>query len=228
MFTHVSFDVWNTLISSNPEFAKARTQAISDILGVDLALVRSAYTAVKTRVDHEAELNGAGYSNPYVYQLLLDELQLDCHQRSDFRLIGEMQRIVDGLFLELPPKIDVSTKEAIRLLRYEGCTVSIASNTNFISGYVMGPWLTNEFGSFKFMLFSDIERVSKPHPTFFNSVITLSNVDNPTKIMHIGDNPICDVKGPNALGIRGVLVNSPLDVYTTVNNMMKDNNNATV
>ena len=60
------------------------------------------------------------------------------------------------------------------------------------------------------MIFSDIEKVSKPNPkifqTVFRKVNELKTVDK-GEILHIGDNMIADFEGAKKFGFEAKLIN---------------------
>jgi len=64
-----------------------------------------------------------------------------------------------------------------------------------------------------FQLYSDEFRMSKPNPSFFR--LMLDNID-PKKhpgiklheVIHVGDNPVADIAGAQAVGIKSLLINS--------------------
>lgn len=62
---------------------------------------------------------------------------------------------------------------------------------------------------FDFVITSAEIGQSKPHPEIFQAAIDLSGLP-PEQLLHIGDDPVRDILGANALGIRTVWVNRGL------------------
>lgn len=217
--SHISFDVWNTLIIANPAFAAARTGYLAWALKRDTAEVKDAYTRVKKQVDTAAEDTGVGYTTPEVYAKLFEALNVEYNDIFAEALMYD----VNDLFLRHPPTIVDSVKRLIALARSRGLTVSIGSNSNFISGRQMYPWLLSQFDhAFSYGVFSDLERTAKPSATFFGRVIDNARQCRgqgavpPHAIVHVGDNPICDGWGADEVGIRGLLVKGPDQLFDTV------------
>jgi putative hydrolase of the HAD superfamily len=211
MIAHVSFDVWNTLIKPNPEFSLNRTTLIALALNLDTDYVKRAYTHVKHVVDTIAETTGEAFSTPEVYQLFFRA----CGVSVSGRLADEIRLAVDELFNRFPPTIVDSVYQTLNELQSREITVSIASNSNFISGHVMHPWLQSQLGErFLFNRYSDVIGTAKPSIKFFDSVYEGVMIHHPdlldrSNILHVGDNPTCDGYGAVNAGMHSVLVPSP-------------------
>jgi putative hydrolase of the HAD superfamily len=217
MITHISFDVWNTLIKPNPEFALARTKLIALALNLDEAYVKTAYTHVKRVVDGMAEREGKAYSTEEVYKLLFSSMCVSVSPA----LAKEIRLSVDELFRCLPPTIGHGVREMLDWLTRSRITASIGSNSNYISGSVMLPWIESACShQFAFSLFSDLELTAKPSKEFFELLYDHVNddrypetshfpVQDPKQILHVGDNEICDVFGAQRCGMHGLLIVNP-------------------
>lgn len=217
MITHVSFDIWNTLIKPNPEFALARTKFIALALNLEEAYVRQAYTHVKRVVDGLAEREGKAYSTEEVYKILFAALGVTVSQRH----AREIRQTVDETFNQFPPTVGNGVYELLRWLEQRRITTSIASNSNYISGSVMLPWIEGALNHvFNFALFSDLVMTAKPAPEFFEELYDCVNADrypttchfpvqDPKEILHVGDNEVCDVFGAQRAGMKSLLVINP-------------------
>lgn len=102
-----------------------------------------------------------------------------------------------------------------RLRESDLSTVSILSNTGFIKGKTLRKVLKhlNLDSLLDFQLYSDEFRLSKPNREFFQLMLdTIDQKKHPQielkQIIHIGDNPIADVRGAEAIGINSLLINS--------------------
>lgn len=210
MFKHVSFDVWNTIVKPNPEFALYRTKLLALILNLDVDFVKRAYTTTKRVVDSAAEIDGTAFSTPEVYKLLFAA----CGVSVSPGLAREIRETVDEVFRKHPPIIVPTNVELMGWLHDEGFTTSIGSNSNFVSGDVMHPFLEEALGhKFQFGVYSDLIGHGKPAPQFFNLIHTrLRNIRPDAlceEILHVGDNNICDVQGATSHGMSGLLIESP-------------------
>jgi putative hydrolase of the HAD superfamily len=213
---HISFDVWGTLISANPEYAEMRNTYLAMVLGLTNKTVRQVYTQVKTEVDQEAELEGTGPSTPQVLKRLYDQFG-DYIGPNDRASMFEVHAGIRALFRRYPPIVLPEIKKMIGELKRAGYNVSIASNTNFISGATMQDVLFDKWPTqFDFALYSDAFGHSKPSSAFFNAILVnarsraQANIA-PALVMHVGDNQICDVGGATKASMRPMYVKDPAD-----------------
>lgn len=215
--SHVSFDVWNTLITANPQFAKSRNQFIARCVNEPVDVVKTAYTATKKFVDGIAETDGIGLSSPAVYDDLFKRLGVTVSPS----IKEYIMRRVQYLFLAYPPSILNEVKEAICILDQAGISWSISSNSNFISGTTMFPFIQQELHSNALCgQFSDLMETAKPNRDFFEQVYSAvkshhGNIE-PENILHVGDNPICDGDGPKKLGMQYAIIEGPHELFNAV------------
>jgi putative hydrolase of the HAD superfamily len=211
MIQHISFDVWNTIVKPNPEFAKYRTKFVAIALTLDEDFVKSAYTSVKSFVDGCAEKSdGAAFTTPEIYTQLFYKLGI----KVSASLADEIRLTINELFKRYPPVIVDCVPNLFTWLREQGYTISIGSNSNFISGAVMHPFLEAQLGPLLYGVYSDLIVVAKPSIRFFDHVyegVLLHHHDvlDRAHILHVGDNPVCDVQGAHSAGMHGLLINGP-------------------
>jgi putative hydrolase of the HAD superfamily len=209
MMKAISFDVWNTLIIPNPVFAAHRKQLIASTLGVDEESASKAYTKVKRQVDTKAEIYGIGFNTPAVYRTLLSELQVQLDESDLFDLIHK----VNELFLVYSPKVPLQVIKAVNFAQENGFLIGIGSNSNFISGKIMHPFLEKTLGvKFDFGVYSDLCGTAKPNPEFFKNILKQANTINVT---HIGDHEVCD-GGAEAVGFKFELIKNPETLFNVV------------
>ena len=228
MIKHVSFDVWNTLISANPEFAAARTEMFANWAKTDPAIVKSEYTQLKHRSDSLAESAGIALPTHTLVRILLGSLMVgEPNDDQVRRCVIEL----NALFADHPPMLPQQNIDLIAKLQSMGITVSIGSNSNFISGKVMNPWLNSQLPSaIAFGIYSDLIRAAKPSAAFFGHVIdgTRSALQHPVainEILHVGDSARCDVWGAQQIGINALLTDNPISTYNTVIEYINEANN---
>ena len=220
---HVSLDAWNTILIPNTQYAIRRSYILAEAFSCSPEFAAKAYTAVKRRLDKHAEETGEGYATEYVYNELLAAFPR--HLNVDIEELRVLH--IEDEFLNTPPSVLEETKKAIQSLKDRGITVSISSNTNFISGRILGRFLQEQVGNFDFMLFSDTMQMShsaksgwfipaKPSPAFFSAVAKYCSVLHPEisaeNILHIGDNEICDYSGAKNFGFQAKLLPSVNDL----------------
>jgi putative hydrolase of the HAD superfamily len=96
-------------------------------------------------------------------------------------------------------------------------TTNILSNTAFVKGNELRTVLKdlNLEQYFDFQIYSDEVLVSKPNGTIFelvyNTIIKMDvstmDIEKPN-IMHVGDNPIADIKGATDAGFQAFQINT--------------------
>ena len=226
-YRHYSFDVWLTLIRSNPAFRRARTAYFARHFNplshspdeVD-ALIREVDVAC-TRIN---ELVGKNIDSLELLLLMAHRLGTDLAALTPERLI-EVQRDLGDLFAEHPPHlIDKQLPAVLTALRARGATLSLLSNTGLIRGTVLRQlWPGVGLGEvFDFQLYSDEVSLSKPNPAFYallyQQARQLSSYQSspllPQHIIHVGDNPVADVAGAEAAGLHARLVSPDNPTFT--------------
>jgi len=232
---HISFDVWNTLLIPNPSFATDRTDIISEFVNEDESVnaftigdVESRYTRLKKKLDEDAIQGIKPKATVYNWLDLLKEFRDGYYFVYDDA--EELKNEVEKSFLQYPPTILDSTKQLLKVLRTNGYTVSIGSNTNFISGKILHPYIQEQTDYiFEYALFSGLIGYSKPDRQFFEQVHYWATKEcNPNikynEILHVGDHPICDIVGASTVGMRTMLSASPKSLYNDVINFMREEN----
>lgn len=206
LIKHISFDVWNTLITPNKEFGKVRNEAIARHFGVTVDEAKVAYKQCKTFLDNTAELVGFGMSVHNNWRLL--EKTLGKSGTDLRRVIAEC----NVLFSVYQPSFNDELKEELKNLKEQGYELSIKSNTNFITGTLLAEEFFSNLDVFKFQHYSDLEECAKPSAKFFG--LTENNLKydtHPEHILHIGDNRITDGKC-EVLGWKFQYVQNPQDL----------------
>lgn len=218
-YKHYSFDLWLTLIKSNPKFKKERTEyfyrkynskhkSIDDVAlvfrQVDL-MVNAINEKTGKNVDaDEMYLMVISIINDYNFQFNDVDLELLYHDM-EVLLLTHMPLIYCDNCLNVLSKIKNSGTSSINIL----------SNTGFIKGKTLRKVLTHlQIAPFiDFQLYSDEVRMSKPNGEFFQ--LMLDNIDREkhtdlilNDVIHVGDNPWADVYGAEKVGIKSMLVNS--------------------
>jgi putative hydrolase of the HAD superfamily len=157
--------------------------------------IKESYQDVKHTLDWLAEIRGEGYTCLQVYSLLASKLGVTGVTDEG---LETLRLAVEQEFLAHPPIVLQETIDALQQLRDAGFTLSIGSNSNFISGSTMYPWLQKTFGDFEFGVFSDLEETAKPNSVFFDKIANLAYNQRKIirkQIIHVGDNTVCDVRG---------------------------------
>ena len=217
---HVSLDAWNTILIPSKVYARYRTNILANIFNCSEEFAKSVYSNVKRKFDEKAERDGEAFTIEYVYNELVAAFP-NCDSQIDPNEL--CHSYFEPTFIDNPPAILNETVDAINTLKSRGITVSIASNTNFISGRVLAKIIRKSNTIFDFTLFSDLmpmvhnelgyKMPAKPNPAFFEIVQKYAAVLHPegiekTEIVHIGDSNICDFQGAAKFGLQARLLKS--------------------
>lgn len=225
---HISLDAWNTVLAPNPDYARARAQHLSHVYLCSEQFAKHQYQEVKKFADKTAEIYGQA--------VFIENLINVLHEK--FPNVGDRNQDLtrsafDVLFQQYPPSISFDARQEITRLSKLGYTFSITSNTNFISGSVLGPFLKKAIPELSFMLFSDLMpevgvmrnmpnqcrhsiKPAKPHHSMFAEVLRYANCarDENTdrlemqNVLHIGDSEVCDFKGALDAGMQARLISN--------------------
>jgi putative hydrolase of the HAD superfamily len=220
IYHHYSFDLWLTLIKSNPYFKIERTKIFHrdfNPAGKSIDDVARAFRQVDLMCNAVNERTGKNIDADEMYLMVISMINDNQYPLANIdvdKLYLDMEKL---LFYYLPVVYSPVTIDVLQGLKQKGdCTLSILSNTGFIKGETLRKVMVNlglhDF--FSFQLYSDEEGMSKPNQTLFNLMI--QNVKdcnktkqiNPENIIHIGDNPKADIEGAEAAGLKSLLVNS--------------------
>jgi FMN phosphatase YigB (HAD superfamily) len=189
MIKIISFDVWNTLISPNPEYAFYRTKYLSEELNLPYDTIENSYYKVKKMADDMIEKN-YHVSDKLAYNLFLTDLG---KQEYNWKYLRDD---VELIFEEYSPLTSSKISKSLNKLQNKEIKLSIASNTVFTRGEVLNRVMFDHWGiDWSFKVYSDQINNSKPNKLFWNSVANrayLINDTEPKDILHIGDNKITD------------------------------------
>lgn len=214
-FLAVSFDLWGTLIKSNPEYRKARTKYIQQYTDLLPAIIENIITTIKRDIDEKVEKFGIHFESLDVYTMIHKQCKI--HTITPEQLYG----VCATLFLEHRPLLIPGADEVIKKLNDDGYKLYLSSNTVLIDGRFLSTILGNgNLGIAKYfdkLFFSNELKVSKPNPEFFKAVHMHSGLLS-DQIIHVGDNAITDAKGSTDYGFRTYLLNDD----KTVNTFSKD------
>lgn len=219
-YQHYSFDLWLTLIRSNPSYKKERTKFFFDHFNhrqKSLEETERIFRRIDLMSNAINEKTGGNIDTDTLHLMVISEMndhEVDFSTINLAALYNEMEAIV----FKYPPMAYCSaTKNVLRTLHQrQDCTLGLLSNTAFIKGRTLRKVLQElELDNYlHFQLYSDETGVSKPNPEMFRlmleTVTTTRNGETilPQQIIHIGDNVKADIEGASKAGIHTLLVNS--------------------
>ncbi|HEY8893168.1 MAG TPA: HAD-IA family hydrolase [Niastella sp.] len=213
-FKHISFDLWLTLIKSNPEFKRKRSRLLAVYFDIsfDLDHINSTIKKYDILFNRMSEVSGKHVSKDHMWLVILNELGckiegLTQQKMRDFNIQAEQ------LFLEnMPVLIDENTDKIFSKITAQGITISLLSNTGFIEGHLLrkllAGWDLEKY--FSFQLYSDETGLAKPGSAAFDSLFYYIQKIKPahkSEILHVGDNRIADEIGAQNFGLSTLLLN---------------------
>jgi putative hydrolase of the HAD superfamily len=219
LYKHYSFDLWMTLIKSNPSFKKERANFFEknfNYKNKSIEEIASIFRQVDEMCNSINEKTGGNIDAEEMYLMVINIINDYTNPFQNINvneLYNEMECLV---FKYLPVVYSEQTKKVLTTLKESGeNSLNVLSNTAFIKGRTLREVLKRiELDSyFDFQLYSDEEGMSKPNKELFQ--LMLRNVSQNRKekidlkeIIHIGDNPKADIWGANLAGINSLLINS--------------------
>jgi FMN phosphatase YigB (HAD superfamily) len=223
---HISLDMWNTFCIPNLEFSKQRNEYIADEFNLEYDDVKAAYDYVKQHADQAATEAGLAWSVIHMYQVLLDRLKVAVIYSPDgYDKAEKLARNINIIYHALPPIVPQNTIETLKYaIQKRQISISIGSNTNFISGTEVHKFV-NSLGIFPdFGLYSDIIGYSKPHGFFWSNLKFQAQAYHsfeitPDQILHIGDNEVCD-GGASKSGLRTHIISHPIELATAISDYL--------
>ncbi len=219
VYKHYSFDLWLTLIKSNPGFKIARAKyfhAHFNKANKSLEEISAVFRKVDLMVNSINEKTGKNIDAEEMYLMVISIL-------NDYST-GFLEVDVDALYADMETIVlenmpEIYCSDSINVLykvKESGLsTTSLLSNTGFIKGTTLRKILKHlELDTLlDFQLYSDEVRMSKPNFKFFQ--LMLDTIDRNKhlelglhEIIHVGDKPRADAKGAEAFGIKSLLINS--------------------
>lgn len=214
---HYSFDLWLTLIKSNPQFKQHRSRIFHqeyNALNKSLEEVEHIFRQVDIMCNNINETTGKNIDAEEMYLMVISLVNENKFDLGDMDINALYLRMENLLFEFLPL---IYSDETIDVLAYvkgkPDCTTNILSNTGFIKGPTLRKVLEqlNITQYFDFQLYSDEVGLSKPNKAFFqlllDEIATIRSIEI-DQIIHIGDNIKTDIQGAENMSIRSLQVNS--------------------
>jgi putative hydrolase of the HAD superfamily len=208
MIKHISLDLWNTLLISNPNFSVERVKYFSKnyLSNINNDIISKEIENIGIETDLINMSEGISIPSEKMYSKLLFKQQNLILDESELKTIYSDLELI---FLKNLPfimyNID-SLKECFENLLSKDYSLNISSNT----AYIKGKTLINVLEKlelkqyFSFFIFSDEINFSKPSKKFFEKL--LKNCGklkiNKENIIHIGDSIEADISGANRCEIK--------------------------
>jgi putative hydrolase of the HAD superfamily len=211
----VTVDFWGTLLfdppSSDDRHRPRRLADFEAILGaagipVSMGALERAYR------DSAAYLGQIWMQNRDVpveqhVRAILAGLDADLARRLGGEILPALVEAYARPALLAPPTVDDGAAAALRTLVRRGYTLCLVSNTMRTPGTVLRR-LLERFGlldCFTHLTFSDECGIRKPDPEIFLRTLRAAGA-LPGEAIHVGDDPVLDVEGGRAAGMRVIQV----------------------
>lgn len=213
-YPHYSFDLWLTLIKSNPLFKSEREKYLFEKhnpCGIELANVKKIIRQVDLMCNMSNEWTGQCIEPLQMYAMVLQQMGHTSVKKDALRNIyADTEQI---FFANLPTLYSDDTYPVLETLYNEGSQLHLISNTGYMSGKTMTEVLKRlgMMWLFKTTIFSDEICFSKPNYLAFRQLdnrITGSFTDAKSNVLHVGDNPFADGQGASAFGYDTFIVHS--------------------
>ena len=222
-YKHYSFDLWLTLIKSNPIFKKERALFFHKQLnanGNSLEEVETTFRKIDLMSNAINQKSGKNLDAEEMYLMIIYELNGSNSIFEDLDMEWLLHEMEQLFFQYIPTLYHPETLSTLHKLKeIPDVSMSILSNTAFIKGSTLRVVL-ERLGMahfFDFQLYSDEVNISKPNYEFFTLMIEKIYHKRPNDnltfddVIHVGDNKIADIDGANSLGINSFLINSNLN-----------------
>lgn len=211
-YQHISFDLWLTLIKSNPEYKHNRNVLFKNYFNInlDLNVISEKVRYYDVLCNSINEKIGRNIDTFEIYLMILQSLDIDI-SKIETNSLNEFYSLSEKLFLEYKPiLINKDTIEIFETLISKGVSLSILSNTGFVKGVTLKKYLLdlklNNY--FSFQIYSDEQNLSKPNQKLFSLVydeVQKNKFVEKNNILHLGDNSIADYHGASQYGLSTIL-----------------------
>jgi putative hydrolase of the HAD superfamily len=210
----VTLDCWGTLLLDGParddHYKQARLAGMERVLAASgLSVSRRdldrAYLESGRRLGHLWQLRRDMPVGSHV-TTLLQILDPELAERLSPSVMQELVEAYASPALRVPPRFDDGAPAALERLAARGLFLGLVSNTMRTPGYVFRRIFEQAglLAPFKVLTFSDECGIRKPDPEIF--LLTLRQVGvAPEEAIHVGDDPVLDVKGARDARLGGVI-----------------------
>jgi HAD superfamily hydrolase (TIGR01509 family) len=217
----VLFDLWGTLIYSEPDIGERRRilrvekahQALARLgLAYERADVEAGFivAALELQKIHAREIDVSARGRTVLFLRHVDEDLPDRLDDEGWRLLDEA---ILSPALELMPVLMPHAEATLTAIRRRGLATGLVSNAGATPGFVLREVL-RRFGLLPLLdatLFSDEAELAKPAPAIFAAALDELGVQA-RHAAFVGDEPVLDVFGSRRVGLWTVQIgDKPLD-----------------
>jgi HAD superfamily hydrolase (TIGR01509 family) len=213
----ITVDLWGTLFFDGPasdnRYKKRRMAEFQTLLAA------SGLSASTSKLDRAYEASGAYLARVWATQrdvpvadhvrAILTAVDPGLSRRVSPALLAALVDAYARPILLLPPAVDDDALAALETLRGAGYKLALVSNIMRTPGATLRELLARLrlLDYFGHTTFSDEVGIRKPAPEIFAATLRAIGGDAATAV-HVGDDPVLDVQGAQAAGMRVVQVTS--------------------
>jgi putative hydrolase of the HAD superfamily len=185
----VSFDIWSTLLKSNPDYKQARAVEILNALGNPTTGMEPLdfLESVDNEIDATSDINGKQYGFAERVSIVAEKAGVN---PLDYETMTKLHQGQLELVKQYPPKlIEPNLPQILEPLAFRK-RLAVVSNTGFIDGHIMRGALDrlDVLNKLSIQIFSNEVGFSKPSREIFGELLAQAGVA-PPEVIHIGDNP---------------------------------------
>lgn len=212
-YKHISFDLWLTLIKSNPEFKNKRNLLFKEYFAIDKSIeeVSAVIRKFDILTNSINEKVGRNFDTYEIYYLMLDALVVDIETITASELQTFYSHTENLLMEHKPLLLSAGIPEMLSSIRHEGITINILSNTAFIKGSSLRK-IMSHYGIgdlFSFQAYSDETGFSKPgiemYRHAYDNILKIGDIQK-NEVLHVGDNRVSDYNGAMNFGFNAYLI----------------------
>jgi len=213
MLKAITFDLWETLITSSDPEQEARRERLR-IEGILERLISSGYSTSLDKVRKAYDRSGEKIEK---FRKSLRELDTKTHLAYFLECLGidkhskELLRALEKPYTEASlievPRLIENAKETIDAIKNMKYKIGLISNVGRTPGRVIRLYLRNYdlLHEFDTVSFSDEVGFRKPHEMIFLQTLSKLQV-SPSEAMHVGDDPYADIYGAKKMGMKTCLL----------------------
>lgn len=214
-YNHISFDLWLTLIKSNPEFKPKRNKLFRDFFEIEAnqETIDERIRYYDIVCNNTNETTGLNIDTLEIYMFILNSLGYSRDSLSIEKL-NNYYKESELLLMQYKPLLMYSDIDSyLKIIQSEGKTMNLLSNTGFVKGYTLRKIISfyELENFFSFQIFSDECGISKPNYKIFELVhneINKSGFIEKELILHVGDNKKADYEGARKYGFDALLIDN--------------------
>lgn len=216
---HFSFDLWYTLIRSNPLFKERRAHYFYTRFNTknkSIEEIRAIFQRVDLLCNAINEKTGKNISAAEMYLMVIFQVNESADLFNDVDM-NELYTDMENLVFQYMPEVfcDQTLETLDRIKSRQGVTLNILSNTAFIKGSTLKK-VNTQLGISRYVdfeIYSDEVGLSKPNIELYDHLLKKISIARPGKIglgeiVHVGDNYLADIAGAQKAGIKAFQINT--------------------